>query len=89
MNADHPYYNLFRDKFDKLPTLYEIPPNASSAEPDTAFPLKLHCYQQNKTNTFVYFFKFPTDIDTYDSISNDFELQKKFDGNIEEFKKQY
>ena len=72
MPPEHPYYNLFHDKLHKLNSIFEIPSDAAAAEPDTSFPLKLHCYQQGKNNTFVYFFKFPTDTDTYESIANDF-----------------
>ena len=68
---------------------FDIPENASRADPDTSYPLTLYCYNSGKYNVFVYFFKFPSDVDTYESISNDFELQKKFDSNIDEFKKQY
>lgn len=89
MDPEHPYYGLFKDKLYKLATVFEIPENASRADPDTSYPLRLHCYQEGKCNVFVYFFKFQSDIDTYESISNDFDLQKKFDSNIEEFKKQY
>lgn len=89
MDPEHPYFGLFKDKLYKLATVFEIPENASRADPDTSYPLRLHCYQEGKCNVFVYFFKFPSDIDTYESISNDFDLQKKFDSNIEEFKKQY
>lgn len=89
MGPDHPYYQLFKDKLVKLSTVFTIPENASRADPDTAYPLTLYCYNEGKYNVFVYFFKFPSDIDTYESISNDFELQKKFDSNIDEFKKQF
>jgi len=89
MEEDHPYFHLFKDKLVQLAGIFEVPSNAASAEPDTTFPLKLNCYQEGKNNIFIYFFKLPTDIDRYEQISNDFDLQKKFDTNIEEFKKQY
>ena len=89
MNEQHPYYNIFKNKLNKLNDIFNPPAGAANATPQTSFPLKLYCYQEEKLNTFVYFFTFPTDVDTYESISNDFDLQKKFDGNIEEFKKQY
>ena len=65
MAEDHPYYHLFKDKLTKLNSVFNIPANAAQAEPDTAFPLKLHCYQEGKNNTFIYFLKLPTDLDTY------------------------
>jgi len=89
MSESHPYYNIFKNKLDRLNAIFDPPATAASATPETSFPLKLYCYQEEKLNTFVYFFTFPTDVDTYDSISNDFDLQKKFDGNIESFQKQY
>ena len=72
MSPEHPYYHLFKDKLVKLGSIFEIPTKASTASPETSFPLKLHCYQEGKHNIFVYFFKFPTDVDNYESISNDF-----------------
>ncbi len=47
----------------------------------------MHCFQEGRTNVFKYFFTFPTDYETYEAISSDFELQKKFDPNIDEFRK--
>ena len=72
MEASHPYYHLFKDKLLRLSNVFEIPEKASRADPDTAYSLKLFCYQENKFNVFVYFFELPTDFDTYESISNDF-----------------
>lgn len=88
IKVDHPYYELFKDKLALLPTIFAVPDNACSAEPDTAYPLKLYCYQEGKVNVFKYFFTFSTDFASYESVSNDFELQKKFDSNIDEFRKQ-
>jgi hypothetical protein len=65
IEENHPYYHLFKDKLVLLNHIFEIPPNASNAQPDTAFPLNMYCYQEGKYNIFKYFFKFPTDFDTY------------------------
>ena len=66
-----------------LGTIFKVPEEAHTSHPDTAFPLHMYCYQEEKTNIFKYFFTFPTDYDTYESISSDFDLQKKFDTNID------
>lgn len=64
-----------------------VPAEAHTAHPEAAYPLTMHCYQEGKTNVFKYFFTLPTDHDTYEAISSDFELQKQFDSNIDEFRK--
>lgn len=47
----------------------------------------MYCYQEGGLNSFKYFFKLPTDYHTYEAISNDYELQRQFDPNIEDFRK--
>ncbi len=88
IDSGHPYFELFKDKLAQLPTIFAVPETACSAEPDTAFPLKLFCYQEGKVNVFKYFFSFESDFASYESVCSDFELQKKFDPNIDEFRKQ-
>jgi hypothetical protein len=43
----------------------------------------MHCYPSGKYNVFVYSFKLPTDFETYESVLDNFSLQKTFDPNIE------
>jgi hypothetical protein len=70
-----------------LPTIFDIEFGQEEVKPDTTYPLRMYSYQENKLNTFKYFFKFPCDYETYESLSNNYEYQKMFDSNIDEFKK--
>lgn len=72
MSADHPYYELFKEKLLRLSHIFELPEDNNLSEPYTDYDLKLHCYLSGKYNVFVYSFKFPTDFETYDSILDNF-----------------
>lgn len=83
----HPYYSLLSPKLEQLPNLFNLQVEPESKLPENEYSLKVYTKQSpdDKTNMFVYSFVFPTTYEFYEEMQNNFELQRSFDGNIDQY----